>query len=110
MKKSTAQISIAIVCALLGFLLAYQFKLLSKNNDGTTENYNKNDIITEIDSLKKEKEELQNKNNAIITIIPSGLTIFPRAINTALIANHKILFSLSINIYNPMYINKVAKC
>ncbi|MGG7324062.1 DUF881 domain-containing protein [Clostridium baratii] len=65
MKKSTAQISIAIVCALLGFLLAYQFKLLSKNNDGSTENYNKNDIITEIDSLKKEKEELQNKNNAI---------------------------------------------
>ncbi|MDQ0149294.1 DUF881 domain-containing protein [Eubacterium multiforme] len=65
MKKSTSQISIAIVCALLGFLLVYQFKVLSKNNESKIENYNKNDIIAEIDSLKKEKEELQNKNNSL---------------------------------------------
>lgn len=65
MKKSTSQISIAIVCALLGFLLAYQFRLLSKKNEGNIENYNKSDIITEIDGLKKEKEELVKKNNKL---------------------------------------------
>lgn len=65
MKKSTSQISIAIVCALLGFLLAYQFKLLNKNNESKIENYNKSDVIAELDSLKKEKEGLQNKNNSL---------------------------------------------
>lgn len=65
MKKSTSQISIAIVCALLGFLLAYQFKLLNKNNESNIENYNKSDVIAELDSLKKEKEGLQNKNNSL---------------------------------------------
>lgn len=65
MKKSTSQISIAIVCALLGFLLAYQFKLLNKNNKSNIESYNKSDVIAELDSLKKEKEGLQNKNNSL---------------------------------------------
>ncbi|MGG7077698.1 DUF881 domain-containing protein [Clostridium sardiniense] len=65
MKKSTSQISIAIVCALLGFLLAYQFKLLNKNNESNIESYNKSDVIAELDSLKKEKEGLQNKNNSL---------------------------------------------
>lgn len=65
MKKSVSQISIAAVCAILGFLLAYQFKILKINNETGIESYNKSDIIAEIDSLKKEKEELQKKNNSL---------------------------------------------
>lgn len=63
MKVSKSQIFIAIVCALLGFLLAYQFKVLAnKNNQTNISNYDKNDIILEVESLKKEKEELSETN------------------------------------------------
>lgn len=65
MKKATSQIVVAIVCALLGFLLAYQFKLLNKN-DKNNLNQQNTDIISEIEGLKREKEELV-KNNATIS-------------------------------------------
>lgn len=65
MKKSISQISITVVCILLGFLLTYQFKALSKNNENSVKDYNKNDIVAELEGLKKEKESLQNKNNAL---------------------------------------------
>lgn len=61
MKKVGSQIVVAAVCALLGFLLAYQFKLLNK---GTTSVQN-TDIIEEINSLKIEKEELLATNKSI---------------------------------------------
>lgn len=65
MKKVTSQVFLAIVCAILGFLLAHQFKLLNeknKNNSVTVQNL---DIIAEIDALKKEKEELTNVNKEL---------------------------------------------
>lgn len=66
MKVSKSQIFIAIVCALLGFLLAYQFKVLaSKNNQTNISNYDKSDIMLEIESLKKEKEELLTQNTKL---------------------------------------------
>lgn len=66
MKISRSQVLIAIVCAVLGFLLAYQFKVLSnKNIEGNMSNYDKNDIISEIESLKKQKEELTNTNSKL---------------------------------------------
>ena len=61
MKK---QIFVAVVCALLGFLLAYQFKMLAKK-DGTDGNINNTDIISEVESLKKEKEELASTNSKL---------------------------------------------
>lgn len=64
MKKATSQIFVAIVCALLGFLLANQFKLLNAQN--TLNNSTKNtDILAEIDALKKEKEELVKSNSVL---------------------------------------------
>lgn len=60
MKRVMSQIVVAIVCALLGFLLTYQFKLLSKQQDTTI--YENTDILAEIESLKKEKEELVEAN------------------------------------------------
>ncbi|VYU63065.1 DUF881 domain-containing protein [Clostridium tertium] len=64
MKKVTSQIFVAIVCALLGFLLAHQFKLLNEKNKVNIPNQNL-DIVSEIESLKKEKEALVNANNSL---------------------------------------------
>lgn len=66
MKKTTSQIFIAIVCAVLGFLLANQFKVLNQSNK-TNNNLNNIDIIAEIDALKKEKEELLKVNTELST-------------------------------------------
>ncbi|MCE5221440.1 MAG: DUF881 domain-containing protein [Clostridium sp.] len=66
MKISRSQIFVAIVCGLLGFLLAYQFKVLAnKNIESNISNYDKNDIISEIETLKKEKVELLATNSKI---------------------------------------------
>ncbi|AGX43698.1 hypothetical protein CLSA_c27270 [Clostridium saccharobutylicum DSM 13864] len=63
MKISKSQLFVAVVCSLLGFLLAYQFKVLSnKNIQGSISNYDKNDIVSEIETLKKEKQELSKTN------------------------------------------------
>ncbi|MGL5086875.1 MAG: DUF881 domain-containing protein [Clostridium sp.] len=65
MRKSTSQIVVAIVCALLGFLLAYQFKLLN-NTEKTKSNQQNSDIISEVEGLKKEKEELVKSNTKLL--------------------------------------------
>lgn len=66
MKISKSQIFVAIVCALLGFLLAYQFKVLSnKNLEANISNYDKNDLISEIEALKSEKKELTDTNTKL---------------------------------------------
>lgn len=64
MKKTTSQITVAFVCAILGFLLAYQFKVLS-NKETNIKNTNNSDIISEIEGLKKEKEELAKANDEL---------------------------------------------
>lgn len=62
MKGSKSQISIAIVCGLLGFLLTYQYKALT-NNQSTLDSSNKSDLIAEIDTLKNQKAELEKSNS-----------------------------------------------
>ena len=61
MKKITSQILLAIVCAFLGFLLAHQFKVLNEKNKSEISSQNL-DILSEIEALKKEKEELTEVN------------------------------------------------
>lgn len=65
MKKVTSQIVVAIVCALLGFLLAYQFKLINNKESAVKDTVDKTDITAEIDALKKEKDELVKQNNSL---------------------------------------------
>ena len=65
MKKVLSQLVVAGVCAFLGFLLTYQFKQLSVANSGDID-YDSADILSEIEILKKEKEDLQ-KNNEILS-------------------------------------------
>ena len=59
MNRAVSQVVVAAVCALLGFLLTYQFKELNSANSGNID-YNSSDILSEIENLKKEKEDLQN--------------------------------------------------
>ena len=65
MKKVLSQLVVAIVCAFLGFLLTYQFKQLSVANSGDID-YDSADILSEIEILKQEKEDIQ-KNNEILS-------------------------------------------
>lgn len=66
MKVSKSQIFIAIICCFLGFLLTYQFKILSsKNSQANVSNYDSADIISEIEALKKEREELLATNTQL---------------------------------------------
>lgn len=63
MKKQASQVVVAVVCGLLGFLLAYQYKVLA--GKGASEaNYN-SDIIKEVENLKSEKEELKITNSEL---------------------------------------------
>lgn len=61
MKKFRSQISIGIICVLLGFMITYQFKMISIQNAAADPNKNTPEIITENEQLKKQKEELQKK-------------------------------------------------
>ena len=63
MKKYFSQVAVAVVCALLGFLLAYQFRLLNTHEKRITnnQNYNQQDLTTEIEQLKKEKKNMKRK-------------------------------------------------
>ncbi|AYD40631.1 DUF881 domain-containing protein [Clostridium fermenticellae] len=66
MRKVNAQISVAIVCGILGFMLAYQFKTLMKqDNDFSISNNNSTDVTVEIEQYKKEKNELNAKINSL---------------------------------------------
>jgi len=62
LKSIRAQISVAIVCAILGFMLAYQFKVLSNQQNsfslGTTTS---TDVTVEIEQYKKQITEFEAK-------------------------------------------------
>jgi uncharacterized protein YlxW (UPF0749 family) len=68
-KKLSSQIMLGIVCCILGFMLAHQFKELSGNGNkiiaqANTSGYN--DLTTDNEQLKKVKEELEKKNNEVL--------------------------------------------
>lgn len=65
MKRVASKISIAFVCALLGFMLTHQFKVMnSKTSDGSI-NQNSADIIHQNEQLTKQKEEYEEKLKAV---------------------------------------------
>ena len=63
MKKFRSQISIGIICALLGFMITYQFKVINKQNAASVVEPDTNtpEIITENEQLKKSKTDMQKK-------------------------------------------------
>lgn len=61
MKKFSSQISVALVCAFLGFMLTYQFKVMYRRNTSVDVNKQNAEIILENEQLRKQKEEYLNK-------------------------------------------------
>lgn len=60
--KKTSQISVALVCAILGFMLSYQFKTVIKQEKNLNiTSKNSEDVTVEIEQYKKEKTELEKK-------------------------------------------------
>jgi uncharacterized protein YlxW (UPF0749 family) len=62
MKKFRAQISIGIICALLGFMVTYQLKMINKQNSAISDaNKTSPEIIIENQQLKEQIEETKKK-------------------------------------------------
>lgn len=61
MKKLKSQIAVAVVCCILGFMLAYQFRLLSRQKvlSKVPTQTSTTDITVEIEQYKKQKDDLQ---------------------------------------------------
>ena len=69
MRKKASQLTVALVCSLLGFMLTYQFNLISAEERklNTNNEYgNSSEITVEIEQLKKQKSELDKKNNELL--------------------------------------------
>ena len=66
MKKILSQVLVAVVCAILGFLLTYQFKMLNIESENNTV-VEEQDILSEIERLEKEKQELIATNESLST-------------------------------------------
>jgi len=63
MKKYSAQISVALVCCILGFMIAYQFRILNKQSNIQNTTLSSTDLTVEIEQLRKQKDELQKNIN-----------------------------------------------
>ncbi|OAA83259.1 DUF881 domain-containing protein [Clostridium ljungdahlii] len=64
MRKVASQISVALVCCILGFMLTYQFRVLMRqDNTLNLNNQNSSDVTVEIEQYKKEKAALETKVN-----------------------------------------------
>jgi uncharacterized protein YlxW (UPF0749 family) len=70
LKKIISQIIVGGVCTLLGFMLTYQFKLLSAEEQefkSGNKYTNTIEITSEIEQLKKQKAEIEKKNNELLS-------------------------------------------
>jgi len=61
MRRIGSQIIVAAVCCILGFMLTYQFKMLTKYQTKSNVTKSSTDITAEIEMYKKEKGEMQKK-------------------------------------------------
>lgn len=65
MRKIRSQIAVALVCAVLGFMLAYQFRMISIQESKVSVQGDSSQITTEISQLNNEKDELTKKINSL---------------------------------------------
>lgn len=63
MGKYKSQITVAVVCCILGFMLTYQFRLLNKREKVVGTSKNTTEVTTEIEQYKKQKETLEKSVN-----------------------------------------------
>ncbi|MCY6483719.1 DUF881 domain-containing protein [Clostridium aestuarii] len=65
MRKICSQISVAIVCILLGFMITYQLKAVINENKNSDRDTNAAQITLEIEQLKKQKDSMEEKINEL---------------------------------------------
>lgn len=69
MKKLHSQLAIALVCALLGFMIAYQLKAVKGQQSNTNKDSNVAQITLEIEQLKKQKQDREKQIDELQTQI-----------------------------------------
>lgn len=67
MKKIKSQIAVALVCCILGFMLAYQFRIISLQESNISLQGDSSQITGQIEQLKKQKDDLDKKVNELQT-------------------------------------------
>jgi uncharacterized protein YlxW (UPF0749 family) len=67
MRKFSSQLTVALVCAILGFMLTYQFRLLSVDDKNLSQSGNNSEFTAEIEQLNKQKGELEKRNNELMS-------------------------------------------
>jgi uncharacterized protein YlxW (UPF0749 family) len=65
MKKLHSQISVGIVCVLLGFMITYQLKVVMNQNKELDEKKPVAQITLQIEQLKNQKQDLEGKVNEL---------------------------------------------
>lgn len=65
MGKLRSQIAVALVCAILGFMIAYQFRMISIQNSKSSSQTDSTQVTAEITQLTNEKSELSKKINTL---------------------------------------------
>lgn len=65
MKKVVSQLSVAGVCCILGFMLAYQFKIINFQQSNLNTQGDSSQITAEVDELTKQKNELNTQINEL---------------------------------------------
>ena len=61
MKKLGSQIMVAVVCCILGFMLAYQFKSLTKSGEKIDVSKTSTDITADVEQYKLDKVAMQKR-------------------------------------------------
>lgn len=61
MKKVGSQVAVAVVCCILGFMIAHQLKIVSIQENNENASRSSTEISQEVDKLSKQKGELQKK-------------------------------------------------
>ncbi|KRU12073.1 protein of unknown function DUF881 [Clostridium pasteurianum DSM 525 = ATCC 6013] len=67
MKRIRSQIAVALVCCILGFMLAYQFRIISLQESNISLQGDSSQITSQVEQLNKEKEDLNKKVNELQT-------------------------------------------
>ncbi|MGL5634968.1 MAG: DUF881 domain-containing protein [Sarcina sp.] len=65
MKQKGSKVSLGIVCALCSFLVISQFKTIKSKNINSINSGDKEQMMSEIEGLKQEKQELLAKNKTL---------------------------------------------
>lgn len=67
MNKLRSQISVALVCCILGFMLAYQFRIISLQESNISLQGDSSQITEQVQQLKNEKDDLNKKVDELQT-------------------------------------------